>query len=74
MKDYYPNTRAKLDAYNTICDKILTSQEEATDDEDELLQNFSIHLAHALIKDTGGGQQAREELAKAADIINVVCN
>lgn len=53
-------------------DKISHSEETTNNDEDEVLQNFCIYLAHALIKDTGFGQQSREELAKVASIINDV--
>lgn len=72
MKDYYKNVRGIIDKYNQICNKVMQSQEELTDDEDEVLHNFCIYLAHALIKDTGFGQQSREELAKVASIINDV--
>ena len=72
MKDYYPRTRKVIDEYNNICDKVATSLNELTEDEDEFIQNFCLHLAHALIADTGGGQLAREELEKVADIINDV--
>lgn len=72
MKDYYENVRNVIDKYNQIMDKISHSEETTTNDEDEVLQNFCIYLAHALIKDTGFGQQSREELAKVASIINDV--
>ena len=72
MKDYYKNTRQVFDIYNKIMEKIQTSLDETTDDEDEFVANFCLHLAHALIKDTGAGQTSREELCKVADIINTV--
>lgn len=72
LKDYYINTRSILDRYNYVQEKIKTSHIELAADEDEFLQNYCIHLAHALIKDTGYGQQSREELEKVADIINDV--
>lgn len=72
MKDYYSHTRDVIDTYNDIMNKIKTSKTEVEDDKDEFVQNFCIHLAHALIKDTGSGQLAREELCKVADIINDV--
>lgn len=72
MKDYYENVRNVINKYNQIMDKISHSEETTTNDEDEVLQNFCIYLAHALIKDTGFGQQSREELAKVASIINDV--
>lgn len=37
MKDYYTNTRACIDDYNAIVNKIYTSAEETTDSEDERL-------------------------------------
>lgn len=37
MKDYYVNTRACMDDYNAIVNKIYTSAEETTDSEDERL-------------------------------------
>lgn len=72
MKDFYIHTRSVLDRYNYIQEKIKTSSIELAVDEDEFLQNYCIYLAHALIKDTGYGQQSREELEKVADIINDV--
>ena len=49
-----------------------TTRSELSNDEDEYLANFCLYLAHALIKDTGEGQLARDEIEKVADIINVV--
>lgn len=37
MKDYYVNTRACIDDYNAIINKIYTCAEETTDSEDERL-------------------------------------
>lgn len=73
MKDYYSNLRQIIDEYNSISDKVKTGIEELTNEEDEFMDNFSVYLAHALIKDTGSGQLAREELCKVADIINIIC-
>ena len=73
MKDYYANTRKTIDMYNQTIDCINNCQDETSDEQDEFLQNFCIYLAHALIKDTGYGGRAREELTKVADIINDVC-
>ena len=73
MKDFYKNTRQVIDTYNSIINEIQNDTEEIKEEQDEFLTNFCVHLAHALIKDTGGGQLAREELVKVADIINVVC-
>lgn len=72
MKDFYKNTRDLIDKYNQIINEIKTSPMEINEDDDEFLINFCIYLAHALIKDTGSGQLAREELSKMADIINDV--
>lgn len=72
MKDYYVNTRNLIDKYNEVINKVKTSECECDEQEDEFLVNFCIYLAHALIKDTGMGQTAREELGKVADIINDV--
>ena len=72
MKDYYTNTRKTIDTYNEIQNKIKTAPDPTVDDEDEFVANFCIHLAHALIKDTGFGDRSREELTKVADIINDV--
>lgn len=69
MKNYYLNTTYCINKYNTILDKISSSPEETTDEEDEYLQNFALYLAHALIKDFGYGQASRQELIKVADII-----
>ena len=72
MKDFYKTTRGCIDKYNEICDKVAHGAEELSNDEDEYLANFCLYLAHALIKDTGEGQLARDEIEKVADIINVV--
>lgn len=72
MKDFYKNTRDLIDKYNQIVDEIKTSSREINDDDDEFIMNFCIYLAHALIKDTGSGELAREELSKTANIINDV--
>ncbi len=51
MTDFYKNTRACIDEYNAIVNKIYRSTEETTDEEDEKLQNHCLYLAHALIRD-----------------------
>jgi hypothetical protein len=51
---------------------IKTKTTEIDEESEEFVMNFCLHLAHALIKDTGSGQLAREELGKVADIINDV--
>ena len=71
MKNYFQNTTELIDKYNQVINRIQTSQYETTDEEDELLTNFCIYLAHALIKDYGMGS-AREELSKCAMIIGDV--
>lgn len=73
MKDYYSNTRKCIDTYNSYVNAVFIDSEELSDDRDEFLQNFCLYLAHALIKDAGPGQIARDELSKVADIINDVC-
>ena len=73
MKDFYPNTRKCIDKYNQISDEIFNGEKETSDEQEEFIMNFCVHLAHALIKDTGGGQLARDELIKMADIIDIVC-
>ena len=70
MKDYYINTRNCIDEYNSLQEKIKSCMCELNDEQDEFLINYPIYLAHALIKDTGTGQVARDELGKVADIIN----
>lgn len=72
MKNYYENTFECLNKFNEIQDKMQNSSENTTEEEDEFIVNFCIYLAHALIKDTGTGGRAREELCRAADVINDV--
>ena len=72
MIDFYPHTRKCIDRFNDVMETIMTSATETDEDEDEFLQNFCIHLAHALIKDTGYGGASREELGKTANIIKDV--
>ena len=72
MKDFYKNTRECIDEYNEVMNVINTSAEETKDEQDEFLQHFCLHLAHALIKDVGFDITSREELCKTADIINDV--
>ena len=74
MKDYYKNTRDCIDKYNLIADKIYHCVYPTDDSDDEFMLNFSMYLAHSLIQDVGDGQLAREDLAKTADIIKVMCN
>lgn len=53
-------------------DYIKNSPAETSEETDEFLTNFCLYLAHALIKDTGYGQQSRDELNRVADIISDV--
>lgn len=73
MKDLYKNTRECIDKYNQVYDTVLNSIDETTNEQDEFVQNFSLYLAHALIKDVGYDSRSREELCQTADIINDVC-
>ena len=70
MEDFYKYTRACIDEYNRIQDKIRNCADETTDEEDEIIYNHCIYLAHALIKDCGMSKAAREEMGKMADAIN----
>ena len=72
MVDFYSHTRACIDKYNIIADKIKNNDEDTTEDEDEFMGNFCLYLSHALIQDVGFGGLAREELGKTAKIINCV--
>ena len=72
MKDYYKNTRACINEYNRIVNKVFTCEQELTDKEDEKLDNHCLYLAHALLKDTGPAGTAREELEKMCDVIKDV--
>ena len=72
MKDFYKNTRSCIDTYNEVVDRIINDTSETPDADDEFMTNFCLYLSHALIKDTGEGQTAREELSKVADIIHDV--
>ncbi len=72
MKDYYKHVRECIDTYNKIQDKMHCSQYDTTEDEDEFIINHCMHLAHALIKDAGYGEQSREELSKVCNIIQDV--
>ena len=69
MIDFYSNTRSVLDRYNQIQDKIKTSYDETTDEEDEFNTNLPLYLAHGLLKDASDSPYAQEELVKMANII-----
>ena len=68
-KDFYKNTRACIDEYNRVVNKALSCEQEITDDEEEELDNHSMYLAHALIKDFGADGKSRETLEKMCNII-----
>lgn len=70
MINYFKNTTQCIEKYNQVLDVIANYSRETTDEEDEFLQNFCLHFAHALIKDYPG---VRDEICKVADIINDVC-
>ena len=42
MEDFYKNTRACIDEYNRIQDKMRNCADETTDDEDEIIYNHCI--------------------------------
>ena len=69
MKDYYKYTRGCINEYNRIINKVYTGKQELTDKEEEKIDNHSLYLAHALLKDVGAGDIARTELGKTCDII-----
>ena len=69
MEDFYKNTRLCIDEYNRIQDKMRNCADETTDDEDEFIYNHCIYLAHAIIKDAGMSNAAREEIKQMAKII-----
>ena len=69
MIDFYSNTRSILDRYNQIQDKIKTSYEETTDEEDEFITNLPLYLARGLLRDVSDSPYAQEELVKTAEII-----
>lgn len=72
MTNYFKNTTDLIDKYNQVINKIRTSKNETTDEDDEFMINFCIYLAHALIKDYGDGGIARSELLRCAKIIKDV--
>ena len=69
MIDFYSNTRSVLDRYNQIQDKIKTSYDETTDEEDEFITNLPLYLASGLLTDVSDSPYAQEELVKTAEII-----
>lgn len=69
MEDFYKNTRACIDEYNRIQDKMRSCADETTDEEDEIIVNHAMYLAHAIIKDCGLNKIACEEMKQMANII-----
>ena len=70
MEDFYKNTRECIDEYNRIQNKMRTFEAETTDEEDEKIYNHCVYLAHALVRDCGMSEGARNEMGKVAAIIN----
>lgn len=66
MEDFYKNTRACIDEYNRIQDKIKTSQTETTDSEDVFLDNFIYYITNGLMVDLGYN---RYELTQMRNIL-----
>lgn len=66
MTDYFKTTRAYLDEYNRIQEKIKTSPVETTDSEDAFLDSFIYYLTNGLMVDLGYN---RRELMQIKDIL-----
>lgn len=66
MTDYFKTTRAYLDEYNWIQEKIKTSPVETTDSEDTFLDSFIYLLTNGLMIDLGYN---RQELTQMRDIL-----
>lgn len=66
MTDYFKTTRAYLDEYNQIQEKIKTSSVETTDSEDIFLDSFIYLLTNGLMIDLGYN---RQELTQMRDIL-----
>lgn len=66
MTDYFKTTRAYLDEYNRIQEKIKTSPVETTDSEDVFLDSFIYLLTNGLMIDLGYN---RQELIQMRDIL-----
>ena len=66
MTDYFKTTRAYLDEYNRIQEKIKTSPVETTDSEDNFLDSFIYLLTNGLMIDLGYN---RQELIQMRDIL-----
>ena len=66
MTDYFKTTRAYLDEYNWIQEKIKTSPVETTNSEDTFLDSFIYYLTNGLMVDLGYN---RRELTQIKDIL-----
>ena len=66
MTDYFKTTRAYLDEYNRIQEKIKTSPVETTNSEDSFLDSFIYYLTNGLMVDLGYN---RRELTQIKDIL-----
>lgn len=66
MEDYFKQTRAYIDEYNRIQNKIKTSPVETTDSEDIFLDSFIYYLTNGLIADLGYN---RQELTQMRNIL-----
>ena len=66
MTDYFKTTRAYLDEYNRIQEKIKTSPVETTNSEDTFLDSFIYYLTNGLMVDLGYN---RRELTQIKDIL-----
>ena len=66
MTDYFKTTRAYLDEYNRIQEKIKSSPVETTDSEDTFLDSFIYLLTNGLMIDLGYN---RQELIQMRDIL-----
>ena len=66
MTDYFKTTRAYLDEYNRIQEKIKSSPVETTDSEDTFLDSFIYLLTNGLMIDIGYN---RQELIQMRDIL-----
>lgn len=66
MTDYFKTTKAYLDEYNRVQEKIKTSPVETTDSEDIFLDSFIYLLTNGLMSDLGYN---RQELTQMRDIL-----
>ncbi len=66
MTDYFKTTRAYLNEYNRIQEKIKSSSVETTDSEDNFLDSFIYLLTNGLMTDLGYN---RQELTQMKDIL-----